>query len=159
MMIKTASILGIIAAIVASSATGAPQESTPENTAPPAETSVAEEVKPVENIEGLSMKTDAAVYPVNTEEFKLMIDNQLGYTLDTGLDYQIERWTGTTWENLDLAFPVPLMLMIVPSGEQTEMTVRLWQSAYDYEPGQYRVVKTFGVSGQPVRIAAEFELQ
>ncbi len=105
---------------------------------------------------GIDLTMAESSFPVGTKELNLTVKNTGAEDIFYGVDYSIEKLTGTTWEVVpavkDLAF-IAIANSLAPDSEQA-FTVDLSQLNPSLDAGNYRLVKT--INGQTFYV--EFEL-
>ncbi|MDE1549141.1 immunoglobulin-like domain-containing protein [Jeotgalibaca caeni] len=110
----------------------------------------------VNQLEGVSMETTEATYPVEAEGVNVRIKNETDEEYYYGVAYSVERLVNDTWVVVPFEGEVSwieIAITLAPQSENEEgVSFDLLES--DREPGTYRIIKE--VANHVV--AAEFEL-
>lgn len=110
----------------------------------------------INQLEGVTMETTEASYPVGTEMVDLVIKNDSDEEVYYGVAFSVEKQDGNRWVIVpfedDVSW-IEIALMLAPKG-QNEETVSFDLLENELTEGTYRIIKE--IAGNPV--SAEFEI-
>ncbi len=107
----------------------------------------------------INMKTELDSYPKTADTITVIITNKNDFKYNTGKDYIIEYYDGSTWDKIPLQFLAhDIMITLLPQ-EPKEFKINLFSEQYQYKSGKYRICKTIYTSDEKHNICAQFNIK